>query len=429
MNENNETTPEPGPEPEDTRQPDSESDSEPTSPPQPDPQSGYGPRTEPLITRLRRSKDDQVVGGVAGGLGAATGIDPLIFRVAFVAAAFLGGAGLVLYIAAWALIPEEGSDIGGFGKEFNVKNDAQVRTIGLIAAGIFAILAALGSGPWFFTSWASGSFWAVISIAIVVGLIYWIITASKGQGTSSQPFTSSGDPSMSDYSQSSWTPPNPTAPVHTAPAQKAPKPPAEPGGLMLFGLTLSIGAIVIGAVAMWALMTEPLEPKVYLAAALGVTAIGTLIGARWGKPGPLLTTGTILSVILIASSVIPSVSVGSVDMSPASVRELREPITLGMGEIRVDLRDIDPETSLQGRTVNISNGMGRIEVVVPKGVDVEVNAAVRIGQLSVLGRGEATGSTSLGIGQRNTIRHEADGPNPLIINASTNIGEVLVTER
>jgi len=43
---------------------------------------------------LRRSLDGRILGGVAAGLAALS---------------FLGGAGVPLYLAAWVLIPAEGS--------------------------------------------------------------------------------------------------------------------------------------------------------------------------------------------------------------------------------------------------------------------------------------------------------------------------------
>jgi signal transduction histidine kinase/phage shock protein PspC (stress-responsive transcriptional regulator) len=50
-----------------------------------------------------------VVAGVCAGLGRRLGIDPIIVRVGFVAAAVSGGIGFLLYGVAWALIPFEGS--------------------------------------------------------------------------------------------------------------------------------------------------------------------------------------------------------------------------------------------------------------------------------------------------------------------------------
>src|SRR5947209_6840650 len=60
--------------------------------------------------RLTRCPDDRMIGGVAGGLGHYFGVDPVIFRVAFVALAVVGGSGLALYLIGWLLVPEDGSE-------------------------------------------------------------------------------------------------------------------------------------------------------------------------------------------------------------------------------------------------------------------------------------------------------------------------------
>ena len=66
------------------------------------------PPAAPPRRRLQRSRSDRVVAGVCGGLGDYFDIDPVIFRIAFVVLAFVGGAGFLLYPAAWLLLPEEG---------------------------------------------------------------------------------------------------------------------------------------------------------------------------------------------------------------------------------------------------------------------------------------------------------------------------------
>lgn len=59
-------------------------------------------------TRLVRSRSDKMIGGVCGGLAKVLNIDPLILRLALVLATVLGfGAGVVLYVACWILMPEE----------------------------------------------------------------------------------------------------------------------------------------------------------------------------------------------------------------------------------------------------------------------------------------------------------------------------------
>jgi phage shock protein PspC (stress-responsive transcriptional regulator) len=54
---------------------------------------------------LRRDRANGYVGGVCAGLGRHLGVDPLVVRIAFVAAATAGGVGIVLYGLAWAMIP------------------------------------------------------------------------------------------------------------------------------------------------------------------------------------------------------------------------------------------------------------------------------------------------------------------------------------
>jgi phage shock protein PspC (stress-responsive transcriptional regulator) len=59
---------------------------------------------------LRRPSDGRILGGVAAGLAAYFALDVVHVRVILVALSFLGGAAVPLYLAAWLLIPEEGSD-------------------------------------------------------------------------------------------------------------------------------------------------------------------------------------------------------------------------------------------------------------------------------------------------------------------------------
>ena len=46
-----------------------------------------------------------MAGGVCGGLAEHTGIDSLIWRVAFVALTFAGGTGVLVYLLLWVLMP------------------------------------------------------------------------------------------------------------------------------------------------------------------------------------------------------------------------------------------------------------------------------------------------------------------------------------
>jgi signal transduction histidine kinase len=65
--------------------------------------------TSPAPTRpgpvLRRDVEHRMLGGVCAGLARHIGIDPIIVRVAFVAAATAGGVGVAVYLLAWVFIP------------------------------------------------------------------------------------------------------------------------------------------------------------------------------------------------------------------------------------------------------------------------------------------------------------------------------------
>jgi phage shock protein C len=63
---------------------------------------------------LRRSTQDKVIAGVAGGLGRYLGIDSVLVRIAFLLLAFFGGIGVLLYVIGWAAMPEEkpGEELG-----------------------------------------------------------------------------------------------------------------------------------------------------------------------------------------------------------------------------------------------------------------------------------------------------------------------------
>lgn len=57
------------------------------------------------MKRLYRSETDRMIGGVCGGLGTYLGIDPLILRILFVAAAMMNGIGLAVYLMLWLFVP------------------------------------------------------------------------------------------------------------------------------------------------------------------------------------------------------------------------------------------------------------------------------------------------------------------------------------
>jgi phage shock protein C len=59
------------------------------------------------LNRFRRSRSDQWIGGICGGLAKFTGLDSWAWRLLFVLFTFYFGFGLVAYLLAWIFVPEE----------------------------------------------------------------------------------------------------------------------------------------------------------------------------------------------------------------------------------------------------------------------------------------------------------------------------------
>ena len=57
--------------------------------------------------RLHRAKTDAIIGGVAGGLAAYVGMASIVIRVIWIVFTLAGGAGVLAYLLAWAIIPDE----------------------------------------------------------------------------------------------------------------------------------------------------------------------------------------------------------------------------------------------------------------------------------------------------------------------------------
>ncbi len=65
---------------------------------------------QPGAGQLRRSGDDRMLAGVAGGIARYLDADATLVRVIIAALALFTGAVVPLYIAAWLLVPADGED-------------------------------------------------------------------------------------------------------------------------------------------------------------------------------------------------------------------------------------------------------------------------------------------------------------------------------
>jgi phage shock protein C len=60
------------------------------------------------MKRLYRGTRNRMLGGVCAGLGEHLDVDPTIIRLVWVAVTLLSiGIGIIVYIIAWVIVPEE----------------------------------------------------------------------------------------------------------------------------------------------------------------------------------------------------------------------------------------------------------------------------------------------------------------------------------
>ncbi|HHX94452.1 MAG TPA: PspC domain-containing protein [Clostridia bacterium] len=61
--------------------------------------------------KLYRSRSNRMIAGVCGGIGEYLDIDPTLVRLILIVLVFLGLSGVLAYIIAWIVIPEDPGNI------------------------------------------------------------------------------------------------------------------------------------------------------------------------------------------------------------------------------------------------------------------------------------------------------------------------------
>jgi phage shock protein PspC (stress-responsive transcriptional regulator) len=126
------------------------------------------------IKRLERSSD-RMVAGVAGGLGRYFDINPGVFRLGFVVLTLLGGAGILVYLAAVLVMPSEGEEQSIAARVLAERSDrpGPLVALGLVGVAIAVLLSRGDLWP------AAGTGWVLILIA---GLIVLWASRSERRG-------------------------------------------------------------------------------------------------------------------------------------------------------------------------------------------------------------------------------------------------------
>jgi phage shock protein PspC (stress-responsive transcriptional regulator) len=130
----------------------------------------------PAVKRLERSRSDRMLAGVSGGLASYFEIHPAFFRVGFVVLTLLGGAGIVIYLAAALVMPDEGKEDSVVSAALRNRRDRPWPLIGLALLALAGVILLSHA-----TLWPGGDAWIVLLIAGAA--ILWITRQGKAEAT------------------------------------------------------------------------------------------------------------------------------------------------------------------------------------------------------------------------------------------------------
>lgn len=438
----------------------------------PPPHTDPGPRVSAEeardLTRLRRttsvSPQGRHIAGVAGGLARHLDVDPLVVRVAMVVLVFFGGAGIILYAAGWLLVPEDGAE------HAVIRIDDRTRNLLLWVVAALAALAVVGE--------SFGRFrppWPLIVIGL---LLLWLFTrrrrydrwigetptpgdaatptgtpapgsagthdsagrygtsgtydAAPGPDTASVPATAATsalavrtapvDLTKPGATQSFGPiPPTPPTPP-TMPLPPYPRSDPRKTGPVLFWITLAFVALGLGVLGLVDVAGAHIASAAYPATALGIIGAMLVLGAFIGRAGGLIALGLAVTLALVLNGIGDHIGPRqTIDVAPTTAAAVASTYHVGGGRLTLDLSQVRDLPALDGRRIDLSANAGKIEVIVPAALGVDLQARVH-------GPGDirAFGADHGGIGV--TVDQVYAGDPTITVVADMKVGQIELRE-
>jgi len=372
-------------------------------------QPGFEPHRIRSITDMHRSRSDALLGGVCTGAAKYLNVDPVIVRIAFAVLTFIGGAGLILYVAAWFLLPPEGGTSVA-AEWFNLDdNEERVRVGGMVVASVVAVLAVVGDSGW---GW--GFPWWIFPIGVLV--ISFVVL--KNRRRDHEPVQPVDDPRLTDpaaYGEAIAQ--AKTERIMAVKRERA----CEPRSHALLGLTASVTAIALAITRLVADANGGTGHATYVAVALAVVGLGVLVSTFVGDGGILILIGFVLAAALAAGSALPSLRTGEQTQQPETAMAVESTYQHGIGTLVVDLTDVQNPQALLGRTVHVESGIGQTKIIVPTDLDVAVDAELSGGEIRIFDR-KANGTNT-------ELKVPAEGPRHLTIDIEHRLGNIEVIRK
>lgn len=334
--------------------------------------------TPPPPRRLVRPAAGRAVAGVAVGLANYLNLPVWLIRVGFLFAVVFGGMGLVLYGAGWLLIRDENENETITQRIFqNVGGGASWLGIALL---ILAAVIVLDN----FTFMPGSLIWAVVLITVGL-LLYRGDIGPRPEGGGGEPGAAGTAVPTRERPPAGGDQGPPPPPAGARPGSPPPPtPPAPPPLPSILGrLTMGIGLLALGVLAVVDNVSPLVDPRPrhYLALATVVLGVGLLTGALIGRARWMILLGILLVPPLIVSPAAEVDWEGEFEriVVPGAESELRPSYRSSAGSYYFDLTELD----WNGQTIplEVDLAAGEVVVVVPEDVGMTGEAQIGIGAI------------------------------------------------
>ncbi|WP_343233662.1 PspC domain-containing protein [Streptomonospora sp. PA3] len=404
-----------------------------------------GPGDAPVRRELARDNERGLVTGVCAGLGAYTGIDPVVWRVGFAITGLAGFTGVLLYVGAWMAMRDSERGPAMFEQLLNRRIDdrAVPALLGLGVAGAVALSLIGGVG------------WGTLMLAtpLILGAL---VAHNRGvdlrrvyrelpgllKSGEPPPATPAPEPKPAYYNPAQpWAqaPPGPVdlavvaggeraGGADAAPRQEAAPPEADTAGgggaacrppfagtgrlerrlaarerrrqrryrrraargVRLLGFVwwaiVAAAAITLGATSTPVVeaLLGPSTGPIFLGSVVVIVGIAAVVGTWVGDPRGLIAVGTVAAVLLVASAAVDlsSLRLGATHWRPDSAAAAAGPYALTGGHGRLDLTRLPLEPG-QRVEVGAEVAFGGMTVLVPRDARVEVRGRAAFGEIRI----------------------------------------------
>lgn len=348
------------------------------------------PTSPPPERRWARS-DDRIVLGVAGGLGRALAIDPIVVRIAFVVLGLFSGVGILLYVAGLALLADS-------------PTSPPPSTIRRIAGGVVALIAAqlLLNGD----AHLPNAGWV-----LALGLLGAAVALWRGRAPEE---LRSAPPEVDVHTDSEGGSTTDRWNSLVTSRRERPRPPRSPLGPLTIGAATVVGALV------W-LLGGSADDRGALAFGLATIVLGAglLVGSVAGRARWLVVPALGTAAAAVVAAALSFAGVGLDHRSGDRNEFIQAGETVaplyrtGIGSFELDFSNDAGDASTE-----IDVGVGDLTVVVPDDARVQIDARIGLGDI------DAFGSTRSGYRRVLSLDNNTDGERMIKLKLRVGVGSI-----